>query len=65
MPTLKETAEYLETAKRIATASPGDKLRVAAACLDAGKFEMAETIAGYVVDELRALRLLANQRGKP
>lgn len=65
MPTVRDTAELLDLSKRIATMPPGDKLRVAATCIDAGKYDIAETIACHVVDQLRALRLLRNKQVKP
>lgn len=62
MPTVRDTAELLDLKRRIEKLSPGDRLRVAAACIDDGKHEIAETLAGQIVDELRALRLLRNRQ---
>lgn len=61
MPTIRDTAELLDLKKRIEKLPPGDRLRVAAACLDDGKYEIAETLAAYVVDELRAVRIRASR----
>jgi hypothetical protein len=57
MPSLQETAELLDLKRRIEKLSLGDQLRVAAACLDDGKYDMAETLAGKIVDELRIRRI--------
>lgn len=58
LPSIRDTAELLALKKRIEKLSPGDRLRIAAACIDQGKLEIAETLASQIVDELRALRLL-------
>lgn len=58
MPTVRDTAELLALKKRIANMSPADGLRMAAECIDLGKYDIAETLAGQIVDELRAVRLL-------
>jgi hypothetical protein len=58
MPTVRDTAELLKLKAEIEALSPGDRLRIAAGLIDKGKYKLAETIAGNVVDELRALRLL-------
>jgi len=55
---LEDTAELLALKKRIEDLSPGDRLRVAAGCIDKGKYDIAETLASQIVDELRAVRLL-------
>jgi hypothetical protein len=60
MPTIRDTADLLDLKRRIAKLSPGGRLRVAAACLDAGIYDIAEALAGQIVDELRAGRLLRN-----
>ncbi len=62
MPTVRDTADLLDLKRRIEKLSPGDRLRVAAACIDEGKYEIAETLASGIVDELRAMRLLRNRR---
>lgn len=64
MATVKDTAELLDLKKRIENLTPGDRLRVAAACIDDGKLEIAETLADNVVTELRAMRLLGGRPGK-
>ncbi len=61
MPTVQDTARLLDLKRRYEKLSPGDQLRVAAACIDKGDYDIAETLAGNIVDDLRALRLL---RGK-
>lgn len=61
MPTVRDTAELLALKQRIEKLSPGDRLRVAAASIDSGKYEIAETLASNIVDELRALRLLGRK----
>lgn len=58
MPTVRDTAELLKLKKDIEALSPGDRLRIAAGLIDKGKYDIAETIAGAIVDELRASRLL-------
>jgi hypothetical protein len=62
MPTVRDTAHLLALKKRIENMTPADRLRVAAGCIDQGQYEIAETIAGQIVDELRAVRLLRNRR---
>jgi hypothetical protein len=57
MPTTNDTAHLLDLKRRIDKLSLGDQLRVVAACLDDGKDDIAETLASYVVDILRAKRL--------
>lgn len=64
MLTVRDTAYLLDLKKRIEKLSPGDRLRAAAACIDDGKYEIAETLAGQIVDELRAVRLLRNKQGR-
>jgi hypothetical protein len=54
------TARLLDLKRRIENLSPADRLRVAAGCLDQGEYDIAETLASNIVDELRALRLLRN-----
>ena len=60
MATVQDTAKLLALKAKIEAMSPADRLRVAAECLVQGEYEIAETIAGQIVDELRALRLLRN-----
>lgn len=57
--TLAGTRELLKLREAVKSLSPPDQLRLAAALIEQGKTSLAETIAGTVVDELRALRLLA------
>jgi hypothetical protein len=64
MPTTNDTAHLLDLKRRIEKLSPGDQLRVAAGCIDDRKYDLAETLAGNVVDELRALRLLRGATAK-
>lgn len=64
MPTVRDTAELLDLKRKIQKLSAGDRLRVAAACIDDGKYEIAETLASQIVDELRALRLLGNRSSR-
>jgi hypothetical protein len=61
MPSVRDTAELLKLKARLESLSPGDQLRIAAGLVDACKYDLAETIAGNIVDELRAKRLLANR----
>ena len=58
MPTTQDTAKLLDLKRRIEKLSPAQQVLVAAACLDKGEYEIAETLLGNIVDELRALRLL-------
>jgi hypothetical protein len=60
-PTTRDTAELLALKTRIAALSPADQLRLCAGLLDHGKYDIAETLIGNIVDELRALRLLRNR----
>lgn len=62
MPTVKDTAHLLDLKRRIENMSPGDRLRVAAGCIDQGKYDIAETLASQIVDELRAVRLLGRKQ---
>ena len=65
MPTVKDTAHLLELKAKFQGLKPGDKLRVAAGCIDEGKYDIAETLASYVVDELRAVWLLRSRERDP
>lgn len=56
--TTRDTAELLAVTRKIENMTAANQLRLCAELLDAGKFEIVETIAGRVVDMLRALRLL-------
>ena len=58
MPTVRDTAELLELKRKLEAMTPGDRLRIAAGLIDKAKYDLAETITGNVVDELRAVRLL-------
>ena len=58
MLTVQDTARLLKLKAELEKLSPGDKLRVAAGLIDKGSYALAETIAGNIVDELRAVRLL-------
>jgi hypothetical protein len=60
-PTTRDTAELLALKKRIEALSPADRFRLVAHLVEAGKYEIAETLASNLVDELRALRLLRHQ----
>lgn len=62
MPTVKDTAHLLDLKRRIEKLSPADQLRVGAACIERGEYDIAETLIGNIVDELRAARLLRNTR---
>lgn len=62
MPTTRDTAELLELKKKIQSMSAADQLRLCAGLIDFGKYDLAETLAGNVVDELRALRISRGQR---
>lgn len=53
----RQTTELRELADRLMGLTPDYRLVVAAALLEQGKDELAETIAGAVVEELRARRL--------
>lgn len=58
MPTVNDTAKLLKLKAKIEALSPADQLRVAAACIEKGEWDIAETLASNIVDELRAVRLL-------
>lgn len=58
MPTVADTAKLLELKRQIEGMTPANRLRLCAGLLEQGQYEIAETIAGNIVDELRALRLL-------
>jgi hypothetical protein len=60
MNTIRDTAELLQIKKQIEALSPPERLRLAAGLIEQGKLNLAETIAGRVVDELRLKRLLAS-----
>lgn len=64
MPTVADTAKLLDLKKRMRDLSPADKLRLCGELLDQGpQFrDIVETLAGEVVDGLRALRLFENGR---
>lgn len=64
MPTTRDTAELLALQRRIAEMSPADRLRLAADLVDVGKHDLAETLAGDAVDELRGQRIERNQGGR-
>lgn len=55
--TLDGTRELLRLREQIKQLSPPEQLRLAADLIERGKFSLAESIAGTVVDELRMLRL--------
>ena len=57
MPTVRDTAELLALKQKLEKLSPADRLRLCAELLDLGKHEIVETLAGNVVDALRAKRL--------
>ena len=62
--TVEDTRDYLRALRSLdeAEASAANRLRAAATLLDAGKVEIAESIAGRVVDGLRRVR---QSRGRP
>ncbi len=62
MSTVQDTAELLKLKAKIESLSPADRLRLCAGLIEQGKYDIAETLVGNVVDELRALRLLGNRR---
>jgi len=62
MPTVRDTAELLDLKRRIEKLSPGDQLRLAAQCVDAGKYDIAETLTRNIADELAALRIARWQK---
>ena len=57
MPTVADTAEYLKWKKRIEPLSMAGRLRTCADLIDLGKYDIAETLAGNVVDELQMMRI--------
>lgn len=63
MPTTRDTAELLALKQRIEKLPVSDQLRLCAELLDLGKDDIVETLAGSVVDTLRARRLLGLHRG--
>lgn len=62
MNTTADTAEWLRLKVEIRNLSHADQLRAAATLLDEGKQNVAEAIAGHVVDELRATRMWEGKR---
>lgn len=60
--TVRGTAKLLELKRKIEGLSPGDRLRLCAGLIEQGEYDLAETLAGTVVDELRLVRI---QRRKP
>lgn len=56
--TVAGTAKLLKLKAQMEAMSPGDQLRLAAGLIEQGEYALAETVAGRVVDELRAVRLL-------
>ena len=64
MPTVRDTAKLLDLKRRIEKLSPSDRLRVAAACIDQGEYDIAETLSSGIVDELYALRIVRNRRSE-
>lgn len=58
-PTTRDTAELIALKRRIEKLSPPDRLRLAASLIEAGKLPLAESVAGAVVDELKALMVFA------
>ena len=63
MATVDDTAQLLDLKNRMRALSPADKLRMCGELLDRGpQFrDIVETLAGEVVDGLRALRLFENK----
>lgn len=61
MPTARDTARLLDLKRRVEALSPGDQLRLAAQCVDAGDYEISETLVRNIADELCARRLLRNR----
>lgn len=62
MPTVADTAKLLRLKAQIEAMSPGDRLRLCAGLIERGEYDIAETLVGNVVDELRAVRLLRYQK---
>ena len=66
MLTTHDTAKLLALKKRMENLSAADKLRLCAGLLDKGSDEgtlaMVETLAGNVVDQLRAARMFGRPR---
>ena len=61
MPTDQDTAKLLELKRTIGNLSPANRLRLCADLLECGEYEIVETLAGNVVKELRAVRLVRNR----
>jgi hypothetical protein len=61
MPTVRDTAKLLKLRGQIIDMTRADQLRLCAGLLEQGESDIVESIAGSIVDELRARRLL---RGK-
>ena len=61
MPTVQDTAKLLELKRKIGNLSPANRLRLCAELLECGEYEIVETLAGNVVKELRAVRLVRNR----
>ncbi len=57
MLTVHDTAKLLKLKAQIEAMKPSDRLRFCADLLDLGEYTIVETLAGNIVDELRALRL--------
>jgi hypothetical protein len=62
MPTTADTAKLLALKARIEGLKPSDQLRLCAELLDKGEYAIVETLAGNIVAELSALRLLGRNR---
>jgi hypothetical protein len=60
--TVRDTAEFLALKKKAQGLSLANRLHLAAELVSAGKFVIAETIAGEVVSELSAKRISENKR---
>lgn len=64
MPTVQDTAKILDLKRRMQALSPSDKLRLCAELLERGQQwrDIVKTLAGEIVDGLRAMRLFENRR---
>ena len=61
MPTVVDTAKLLKLKAQIENMTPPDRLRLCAGLIEQGQYDIAETLVGNVVDELRAVRLLRSR----
>ena len=64
MATVADTAKLLKLKAQIENLTPANRLRLCAELIEHGEYEIAETLAGKVVDEMCAIRILRNRKHK-